>query len=94
MKKVTKATIAAVAAETGHLNLTNYSYINHLVTNGRVINCSFDDPNDQQAAGILAADYPGRQVVGVDARELFARGGGIHCLTQQLPAAAREQAAS
>ncbi len=32
MKKVTKATIAAVAAETGHL--TNYSYINHLVTNG------------------------------------------------------------
>lgn len=92
MKKVTKATIAAVAAETGHL--TNYSYINHLVTNGGVIACSFDDPNDQQAAGILAAAYPGRQVVGVDARELFARGGGIHCITQQLPEATREQAPS
>lgn len=52
MKKVTKATIAAVAAETGHLNLTNYSYINHLLTNGGVIACSIDDPNDQQAAGI------------------------------------------
>ncbi|MGP9033345.1 agmatine deiminase family protein [Glutamicibacter mysorens] len=72
----------------------DYSYINHLVTNGGVIACSFDDPNDQQAAGILAAAYPGRQVVGVDARELFARGGGIHCITQQVPAAAREQAAS
>ncbi len=64
------------------------------MTNGGVIACSFDDPNDQQAVGILAAAYPGRQVVGVDARELFARGGGIHCITQQLPAAAREQAPS
>lgn len=65
----------------------DYSYINHLVTNGAVIACSFDDPNDQRAASILAAAYPGREVVGVDARELFARGGGIHCITQQLPTA-------
>ncbi|NQD40424.1 agmatine deiminase family protein [Glutamicibacter halophytocola] len=65
----------------------DYSYINHLVTNGGVIACAFDDPNDQQAARILAEAYPGRQVLSVDARELFARGGGIHCITQQLPRA-------
>ncbi|MEU5832187.1 agmatine deiminase family protein [Streptomyces diacarni] len=67
----------------------DYSYINHLVTNGGVIACSFDDPNDHQAASILAAAYPGREVASVDARELFARGGGIHCITQQQPAAER-----
>ncbi|MFC9933935.1 agmatine/peptidylarginine deiminase [Glutamicibacter sp. NPDC127525] len=68
----------------------DYSYINHLVTNGGVIACSFDDPNDHQAASILEAAYPGREVASVDARELFARGGGIHCITQQLPATERE----
>ncbi|MFK0082857.1 agmatine/peptidylarginine deiminase [Glutamicibacter sp. NPDC090743] len=67
----------------------DYSYINHLVTNGGVIACSFDDPNDHQAASILAAAYAGREVTSVDARELFARGGGIHCITQQLPATER-----
>lgn len=64
----------------------DYSYINHLVVNGGVIGCSFDDPNDAAAAEILAAAYPGREVVMIDAREIFARGGGIHCITQQQPA--------
>lgn len=63
----------------------DYSYINHLVTNGGVIACSFNDPNDAQAARILARAYPGREVVPVDATELYARGGGIHCITQQVP---------
>ncbi|WP_026555906.1 agmatine deiminase family protein [Arthrobacter sp. 35W] len=63
----------------------DYSYINHLVLNGGVLACSFDDPMDSKAAAILAEAYPGRRVVGIDARELFARGGGIHCITQQQP---------
>ncbi|MFE3292725.1 agmatine/peptidylarginine deiminase, partial [Rhodococcus sp. NPDC059234] len=54
----------------------DYSYINHLVVNGGVIACSFDDPHDDAAAGILADAYPGRKVVTVDARPLFERGGG------------------
>ncbi len=64
----------------------DYSYINHYICNGAVILCAFDDENDEVAKGILQTVYPGREIVLVDARELFARGGGIHCITQQQPA--------
>jgi agmatine deiminase len=64
----------------------DYSYINHYIVNGGVILCAFSDPNDAIAKQILESVYPGREVVLVDARPLFARGGGIHCITQQQPA--------
>jgi agmatine deiminase len=64
----------------------DYSYINHYVCNNAVILCAFDDPGDAVAKGILEKAYPGRTVELVDARALFARGGGIHCITQQQPA--------
>ena len=63
----------------------DYSYINHLLVNGGVVACAFGDPNDQRAAALLGDAYAGRDVVAVDARPLFARGGGIHCITQQQP---------
>ena len=65
----------------------DYSYINHYVCNGAVILCAFDDPNDEVARGILQACYPDREIVLVDARAIFGRGGGIHCITQQQPRA-------
>jgi agmatine deiminase len=65
----------------------DYSYINHYVCNGAVIMCTFDDPSDAVARRILKRAYPGRKIVGVDARAIFARGGGIHCITQQQPSA-------
>jgi agmatine deiminase len=65
----------------------DFSYVNHLVVNGGVIACGFGEPHaDTRARDVLAEVYPGRSVVTVDARELFARGGGIHCITQQQPA--------
>lgn len=67
----------------------DYSYINHLVVNGGVIACAFGDPRDADAAAILAEQYPGRRVVSLDARPLFERGGGIHCITQHQPSATR-----
>lgn len=67
----------------------DYSYINHLVVNEGVLACSFGDPADDRALGILREAYPGREVVAIDARPLFARGGGIHCITQQQPAVPR-----
>ncbi|WP_308797343.1 agmatine deiminase family protein [Agromyces silvae] len=66
----------------------DWSYVNHLVVNGGVIVCGFGEAQaDARAASILGEAY-GRRVVTVDARPMFARGGGIHCITQQQPAVA------
>jgi agmatine deiminase len=70
----------------------DYSYVNHLVVNGGVIACSFGDLHDTDAERILADAYPGRRVVGVEARPFFARGGGIHCITQHQPSPRRSAA--
>ncbi|MFV0432891.1 MAG: agmatine/peptidylarginine deiminase [Leucobacter sp.] len=63
----------------------DYGYVNHALVNGAVIACAFDDPADADAAAILRDAYPGREVIGIDARSIFALGGGIHCITQQQP---------
>jgi agmatine deiminase len=63
----------------------DYSYINHYVCNGGVVLCAFGDPRDELAAGIFRRLFPGRTVTLVDARAIFAGGGGIHCITQQQP---------
>nr|WSW71374.1 agmatine deiminase family protein [Streptomyces sp. NBC_00995] len=63
----------------------DYSYINHYLCNGGVVLCAFDDPRDELAAGIFRRLFPTRTVTLVDARAIFAGGGGIHCITQQQP---------
>ncbi|NEB03082.1 agmatine deiminase family protein [Streptomyces sp. SID13726] len=63
----------------------DYSYINHYLCNGGVVLCAFDDPRDELAAGIFRRLFPQRTVTPVDARTIFAGGGGIHCITQQQP---------
>jgi agmatine deiminase len=64
----------------------DYSYINHLVANSSVIVGTFDDPHDDEAIDLLGKAYPGRTIERVDARGIFANGGGVHCITQQQPA--------
>ncbi|TPW71684.1 agmatine/peptidylarginine deiminase [Schumannella sp. 10F1B-5-1] len=74
--------------------LVDWSYVNHYVVNGGVIACGFGEAKaDADARAILADAYPGREVVTVDARPIFARGGGIHCITQQQPLTATNAAA-
>ena len=68
------------------VGFVDQGYINHYICNGAVILCAFDDPADERAKAILESVYPGREIVLVDAQEIFARGGGIHCITQQQPA--------
>ena len=79
--------VPAPATLRDHEGFVDWSYINHLVVNGGVIACGFgEDEADAAARSILSEAYPGRRVVSVDARPMFARGGGIHCITQQQPA--------
>ncbi|MDN3494951.1 agmatine deiminase family protein [Planococcus sp. APC 4015] len=78
--------LPAPATLRDHEGFVDWSYVNHLVVNGGVIACGFGEEGaDAAARDILAGAYPGRRVVTVDARDIFARGGGIHCITQQQP---------
>lgn len=64
----------------------DWSYINHLAVNGGVIACGFgEEKADAAAREILSEAYGGRKAVTIDARPIFDRGGGIHCITQQQP---------
>lgn len=61
------------------------SYVNFYLTNGGVIMPLLDPRTDEEAAAVLRRACPGRLVVGVPAREILLGGGGIHCITQQIP---------
>ena len=47
----------------------------------------FHDENDEKARRTLEECFPGREVVGIYAREILLGGGNIHCITQQQPKA-------
>ncbi len=59
--------------------------MNFYVGNKVVLVPNYNDPNDQVANAMLQELYTDREVVGIDARDLFADGGMIHCVTQQQP---------
>jgi agmatine deiminase len=62
------------------------SYVNFYAANGGIVMPLIDARTDALAATRLAELFPGRRVVGVPAREILLGGGGIHCITQQIPA--------
>ncbi|MEP1470367.1 MAG: agmatine deiminase [Halieaceae bacterium] len=61
------------------------SYVNFLISNGRIICPQLDPARDQQAIDILQALFPAHEVVGVNSREILLGGGNIHCITQHIP---------
>ena len=46
---------------------------------------AYGDPADAKAAEVLAAAYPGREIVQVLCRALIWQNGSLHCITMQLP---------
>ena len=66
------------------------TYMNYYVCNGAVIAPQFGDPPANAAArNVLAALFPGREIVMVNIDPIAAGGGGIHCATQQQPQSGR-----
>ena len=61
------------------------SYANLYIGNKVVVMPLLDKKYDSAVAKQLAALFPRRSIIGVQAREIVLGGGGIHCITQQIP---------
>lgn len=62
------------------------SYANFLIINGAVLMPAYGDVADEAAREVLAAAFPGREIVQVPCRPLIWQNGSLHCITMQLPA--------
>ena len=63
------------------------SYANFYIANTKVLLPSYDAATDDRARGILAEQFPTREVEIIDCRDLIWGLGAFHCLTQQVPSA-------
>src|SRR3989338_1053817 len=61
------------------------SYANFYIGNAVVLVPAFNDKNDEKAISIIGKFFPGKEVIGIDCRDLVNGYGGIHCITQQQP---------
>jgi agmatine deiminase len=71
-------------------------YVNLYVANGVVVvpTCGDDPDRDEEVLGMLGSVFESREVVGMPARVLAEGGGGVHCITQQVPATYTESSGS
>jgi agmatine deiminase len=61
-------------------------YLNYYVGNGFVLVPTCGHPADADMVDMIGSLYPGRDAVGLDVGATLAfGGGGIHCITQQVP---------
>ncbi|WP_035888012.1 agmatine deiminase family protein [Legionella norrlandica] len=62
------------------------SYINFYLANQGIVMPAFGyESYDKAAYQLFTKIFPGYQIVQIDALDVFAGGGGIHCITQQQP---------
>ncbi len=61
------------------------SYVNFYIGNSVVVAPLLDAKHDRAVLSKLRRLFPKRKVIGVPAREIVLGGGGIHCITQQIP---------
>jgi agmatine deiminase len=61
-------------------------YTNFYICNGGLIVPTLGEETDAEALALLESLYPGREAVAVPGETLALGGGGVHCVTQQIPA--------
>ena len=61
------------------------SYANFYIANGKVIFPTYRCLTDNEAAYILEACFPDREIVGIDSTDIIWGLGSFHCLSQQMP---------
>ena len=62
------------------------SYINFYIANDAIIFPIFGDKEaDENAEKVIKSQFPNRQIVCLDGRDILLGGGNIHCITQQQP---------
>ena len=61
------------------------SYANFYIANNKVIFPTYRCLTDNEAAYILEACFPDREIVGIDSTDIVWGLGSFHCLSQQMP---------
>lgn len=62
-------------------------YLNFYIGNGFVLVPTCGHPADTEMCALIGEMFPGRQVIALEVGAILAvGGGGIHCITQQIPA--------
>ena len=65
------------------------SFVNFYVANACVVVPTYGSRFDDEAVRLIGRLFPGRVVIGVDARAVLSGGGAFHCITQQEPRAGK-----
>ncbi len=66
-------------------NRLAYSYLNFYLCNGALILPTFGSRRDDYVRGLFQECFSDREIIPLDARPFYLGGGGIHCVTQQIP---------
>jgi len=62
------------------------SYLSAYIANGAVIVPAFDEARDTEVAALYREQFPGREVILMDADDVFAGGSGFHAIALGQPA--------
>ncbi|MEV8533667.1 agmatine deiminase family protein [Streptomyces sp. NPDC051211] len=68
------------------LRVETFSYTNFYETRGSVVVPTAQAPEDAAVLNRFRTLFPGREIVGIPTRTLAWGGGGVHCVTQHIPA--------